>query len=51
MKELYEKLGQIQFQLDDLLRLKEDLIVQLRLDLIKAQTQKEFTGMTEVKAE
>jgi len=35
MKELYEKLGQIQFQLDDLNRLKEDIIIQLRIELVK----------------
>ena len=43
MKELYERLGQIQMQIDDLTRLKEDLTIQIRLELIKEQTKKEFT--------
>ena len=43
MKELYERLGQIQMQIDDLSRLKEDLTIQIRLEIIKEQTKKEFT--------
>ncbi len=43
MKELYERLGQVQMQIDDLTRLKEDLSIQIRLEIIKEQTKKEFT--------
>lgn len=44
MKELYEKLGQIQFQLDDLNRLKEDIVIQLRIELVKEQIKRETIG-------
>ena len=43
MKELYERLGQIQMQIDDLTRLKEDLTIQIRIELTKEITKKEFT--------
>lgn len=43
MKELYERLGQIQMQIDDLSRLKEDLKTQIRIELTKEITKKEFT--------
>lgn len=42
MKDLYERLGQIQMQIDDLNRLKEDLKIQIRIEMTKEQIKGEF---------
>lgn len=42
MKDLYERLGQIQMQIDDLNRLKEDLKIQIRIEMTKEQIKSEF---------